>query len=101
MIRRPPRSTLFPYTTLFRSPYASPSRQPGWILEEPKDSDVPRGERIDVAEESCLLILIRRAARSHIQNRVSEGFEFLLLVRLERSPRCLHRDGHERFVIRE
>src|SRR5438034_8311149 len=23
MIRRPPRSTLFPYTTLFRSPYAS------------------------------------------------------------------------------
>src|SRR3712207_9281376 len=24
MIRRPPRSTLFPYTTLFRSPAASP-----------------------------------------------------------------------------
>src|SRR3989442_10219633 len=24
MIRRPPRSTLFPYTTLFRSPDASP-----------------------------------------------------------------------------
>src|SRR6202522_4792828 len=32
MIRRPPRSTLFPYTTLFRSPCppgASPSRCPG------------------------------------------------------------------------
>src|SRR2546430_15137355 len=26
MIRRPPRSTLFPYTTLFRSPKCSPSR---------------------------------------------------------------------------
>src|SRR6266699_5473824 len=26
MIRRPPRSTLFPYTTLFRSPAASGSR---------------------------------------------------------------------------
>src|SRR2546425_7618935 len=25
MIRRPPRSTLFPYTTLFRSPYHSPT----------------------------------------------------------------------------
>src|SRR2546430_9268188 len=25
MIRRPPRSTLFPYTTLFRSPYARSS----------------------------------------------------------------------------
>src|SRR3712207_7370741 len=28
MIRRPPRSTLFPYTTLFRSPSAG---QPVWI----------------------------------------------------------------------
>src|SRR2546422_3600126 len=27
MIRRPPRSTLFPYTTLFRSPWARCSRQ--------------------------------------------------------------------------
>src|SRR5688572_32713326 len=25
MIRRPPRSTLFPYTTLFRSPFSSPT----------------------------------------------------------------------------
>src|SRR2546427_8420715 len=29
MIRRPPRSTLFPYTTLFRSPNASPLSEPG------------------------------------------------------------------------
>src|SRR2546430_11205079 len=28
MIRRPPRSTLFPYTTLFRSRLPDPSRQP-------------------------------------------------------------------------
>src|SRR6266702_7472592 len=27
MIRRPPRSTLFPYTTLFRSPITSPREQ--------------------------------------------------------------------------
>src|SRR2546429_5055176 len=27
MIRRPPRSTLFPYTTLFRSNVAQPARQ--------------------------------------------------------------------------
>src|SRR5258708_10635192 len=26
MIRRPPRSTLFPYTTLFRSPMSMPSK---------------------------------------------------------------------------
>src|SRR6478735_2050201 len=29
MIRRPPRSTLFPYTTLFRSPTAAPAWQVG------------------------------------------------------------------------
>src|SRR3989442_1532313 len=28
MIRRPPRSTLFPYTTLFRSPHGKPTRGP-------------------------------------------------------------------------
>src|SRR5258706_9787510 len=27
MIRRPPRSTLFPYTTLFRSEYRAPGKQ--------------------------------------------------------------------------
>src|SRR5690242_21303058 len=31
MIRRPPRSTLFPYTTLFRSPPARPNRPGGAI----------------------------------------------------------------------
>src|SRR5215475_7989881 len=29
MIRRPPRSTLFPYTTLFRSPHRPVTRHPG------------------------------------------------------------------------
>src|SRR5256885_9017987 len=29
MIRRPPRSTLFPYTTLFRSAWPPPSSRPG------------------------------------------------------------------------
>src|SRR2546422_6752280 len=28
MIRRPPRSTLFPYTTLFRSPFRGPPARP-------------------------------------------------------------------------
>src|SRR5437870_6345099 len=31
MIRRPPRSTLFPYTTLFRSRARTPPRGRGWI----------------------------------------------------------------------
>src|SRR5712671_6435536 len=40
MIRRPPRSTLFPYTTLFRSPLggvprASPAARPQVVLRQP------------------------------------------------------------------
>src|SRR2546427_9438254 len=31
MIRRPPRSTLFPYTTLFRSPEQSQPEMPGTV----------------------------------------------------------------------
>src|SRR3712207_7542325 len=40
MIRRPPRSTLFPYTTLFRSEVV---RQVGRDLEQQRDEQ--RGER--------------------------------------------------------
>src|SRR2546426_4669225 len=31
MIRRPPRSTLFPYTTLFRSQRLEPRIRPQWV----------------------------------------------------------------------
>src|SRR3712207_7701905 len=33
MIRRPPRSTLFPYTTLFRS-FHRPARVDDWLLQD-------------------------------------------------------------------
>src|SRR3712207_8501800 len=54
MIRRPPRSTLFPYTTLFRSPDARPpsgraveGQAPG-VLERPADPEAGgRGRRAD------------------------------------------------------
>src|SRR2546425_5294630 len=35
MIRRPPRSTLFPYTTLFRSQARDPCSRCGWRGAEP------------------------------------------------------------------
>src|SRR2546422_1891215 len=44
MIRRPPRSTLFPYTTLFRSGVARGSHEPPkFIILEYRGG--PRGER--------------------------------------------------------
>src|SRR2546422_2470980 len=39
MIRRPPRSTLFPYTTLFRSPLYAFYYQPDMLLREDDDVD--------------------------------------------------------------
>src|SRR3712207_8154597 len=40
MIRRPPRSTLFPYTTLFRSPLLD--RRSGYAPAPPRAADPPR-----------------------------------------------------------
>src|SRR2546430_10913061 len=53
MIRRPPRSTLFPYTTLFRS------TDPGAIPGEPYDYlDIPRGEDGEIGEAKAVIIEI-------------------------------------------
>src|SRR2546430_7061520 len=43
MIRRPPRSTLFPYTTLFRSPSGSAGARQGGLsaVEARTDDDAP------------------------------------------------------------
>src|SRR2546422_7108044 len=43
MIRRPPRSTLFPYTTLFRSGRQRPGDRLG--AERPREDDRARGHR--------------------------------------------------------
>src|SRR5256885_11206599 len=47
MIRRPPRSTLFPYTTLFRSPA-------GTGMEYYRNVDVDRDETIGEAEREAM-----------------------------------------------
>src|SRR5258705_3997796 len=54
MIRRPPRSTLFPYTTLFRSPTVPQRRRSGVALEGPQvlcadEDDARRDQRLDHA----------------------------------------------------
>src|SRR2546428_4304076 len=54
MIRRPPRSTLFPYTTLFRSCVASfvpLIRANAWPLMDTVRSDQRPGVRADRSEE--------------------------------------------------
>src|SRR3712207_7733958 len=53
MIRRPPRSTLFPYTTLFRSPKRCRARTGQWRSGR-SVLTVPWGEDIgDAQDEQC------------------------------------------------
>src|SRR2546427_11306094 len=40
MIRRPPRSTLFPYTTLFRSKLAARGKAPGSAVDVTTDLEI-------------------------------------------------------------
>src|SRR5256712_4447712 len=55
MIRRPPRSTLFPYTTLFRSLPKWPHRDPGrpHVDEQEADPLVLRGRRVGTDEQEA------------------------------------------------
>src|SRR6185503_5500293 len=48
MIRRPPRSTLFPYTTLFRSPQGETTRRLLVTSDDPDESPYPGGVFITV-----------------------------------------------------
>src|SRR3712207_7136094 len=50
MIRRPPRSTLFPYTTLFRSPLLVEGLEPG--VRDPLRVGEAGRRRVAVADES-------------------------------------------------
>src|SRR2546427_4384241 len=61
MIRRPPRSTLFPYTTLFRSPLAArrnredrrPEQASPHVLQQRRVAPSPDNRFIDSATRRC------------------------------------------------
>src|SRR5689334_24592156 len=62
MIRRPPRSTLFPYTTLFRSHAASSAVDTDWTI---KLVDVfPDGRAINVSNG-----ILRASSRNSLERR--------------------------------
>src|SRR3712207_9154623 len=57
MIRRPPRSTLFPYTTLFRSPQARVAES---VPELPRIWHVPHDRNANFTGREDLLSTLRR-----------------------------------------
>src|SRR3712207_7209724 len=75
MIRRPPRSTLFPYTTLFRS-------RPG----EPDEHPLAVGahdERERVIEHDLLLALLQVVVRDRLLDPLRVAGARVLVVRSE------------------
>src|SRR2546429_4598215 len=84
MIRRPPRSTLFPYTTLFRSDLQSPSpeheRAVMLVLElvlgvdPPGDLDVAR---VRVGGKSDRLVDRRRRRRDRKSTRLNSSHGYI------------------------
>src|SRR3712207_7573969 len=56
MIRRPPRSTLFPYTTLFRSgrrPAGVAGDRGGALVHQPREGPHDAGDASDAAERDA------------------------------------------------
>src|SRR5260370_15731994 len=74
MIRRPPRSTLFPYTTLFRSPLISRSLSSGAHSRDPL-AHAGYGSSYVSARASASSAGTRRAGRSRAGTRKPDRSE--------------------------
>src|SRR5256885_11150365 len=75
MIRRPPRSTLFPYTTLFRSGllggivgFARVQAEGGGIVEQ-RAAELPEGRRMGADPQVRQLVDERRHELAHLRVR--------------------------------
>src|SRR3712207_6953300 len=79
MIRRPPRSTLFPYTTLSRSARFAEGRPGAIVVEATGVRDVPSGPLLRIGHERFLPGL-----RELVETvRRASGGETRLLIRSE------------------
>src|SRR5260370_32229164 len=71
MIRRPPRSTLFPYTTLFRSPRrhrlpGRPRSRRGALATQPRRSEEHTSELQSHLNLVCRLLLEKKKIKEQI-----------------------------------
>src|SRR5215204_6866124 len=88
MIRRPPRSTLFPYTTLFRSPRREP-----WARASPSCSDAstPRSEEhtSELQSHSDLVcrLLLEKKNKIHIKQATIKANGMMYIDRNKREKK--------------
>src|SRR2546430_7723588 len=88
MIRRPPRSTLFPYTTLFRSGLAHLPR----ALDEHDAVAAAHG-----VEEECVGLAEEVRSEEHTSELQSQS-NLVCRLLLEKKKRRFRRSLHNRFV---
>src|SRR3989441_12459011 len=72
MIRRPPRSTLFPYTTLFRSHLP---RARAAVVTRARQVELALGPRHADVEEAPLLLLVEVARRERLLDQLDGQLE--------------------------
>src|SRR5947209_11280422 len=95
MIRRPPRSTLFPYTTLFRSEFQAYDRllryQPGWAAAPLGFLELRSEEHTSELQSRqylvCRLLLEKKKNIKH-------------LIRIIREKNIVQRNSERRKVVR-
>src|SRR2546430_4800933 len=93
MIRRPPRSTLFPYTTLFRSRRGQAVQE--CLVEQPRDLEQVQADEIRVKKQGGIVwmaLAMMVKTRLWLGGEVSEQRDMPLIRRLiERVKRCAAR----------
>src|SRR3712207_8487706 len=80
MIRRPPRSTLFPYTTLFRSPPTTNTliRPPRYRLSHSWTESVPCRDALSHARRVAVTSSSERATRSEEHTSELQSRQYLV-----------------------
>src|SRR2546430_12087176 len=88
MIRRPPRSTLFPYTTLFRSPLGWCSGPDGEIFFTDNQGDRSEEHTSELQSQSNLVcrLLLEKKKKIHARNKVLPDIHVIGFVFLAYAP---------------
>src|SRR3712207_7995778 len=94
MIRRPPRSTLFPYTTLFRSRRQQDRRQPGGAQRQVLPSQVldllrQRPRRRQGRAEGHHAVVRQQRSEEHTSELQSRQYLVCRLLLEKKTPKTL------------
>src|SRR5438876_5982781 len=91
MIRRPPRSTLFPYTTLFRSLRAELMRNDAWTKEY-----IPKIRPLLVAQENKILSAQLPLRSEEHTSELQSPVHLVCRLLLEKKKNIRHKNNNPR-----